>query len=1361
MTSTAQDDHIGQHVRDHVIPSGMTVTQAAKRLGVGRQALSSLLNGRASLSEQMALRLERAFGASGDELLERQRSRKRVEGTGHERAPTVRGCIPDFLTIKARDIEQWAVGNIEARELLSVLLRKLIHETGRNLTRVDFPGYDNSQRAGWDGVVEAGTGTAWIPAGLSVWEFGAGARPPRKADGDYADRLPTPLNERARRAFAFVTPRNWAGKDRWAEGKGASGDGWKAVRAYDASDLEQWLEDAVATQLWFSERCLGRGIEGIRTLDRHWHDWSEASDPPLSPRIFEPNIKTSLCTFKRWLSGPPDRPLVVASDSIGETLAFVTCLFRAAQDSEADADALKWHAKRDMAVVFESGETLRRLAESRQPFIPIAGNVDVEQALAPYWNRRHCVVHAPRNAVSTQPDIVLELLGIEDFHEALDDMGVPKGDQPRLERESGRSRTILRRRLSKLPAVRAPAWSADAECARRLIPMALVGAWRADREADKEILAVLARCPYDELEQAIADFVALDDAPLWSIGGHRGVASKVDALYAVAPRMTAREVHDFFELAEIVLSEPDPALGLPLEHRSAAVIYDKVRDHSDALREGIRETLVLFAIHGDNLFRQRLDIRVATRVGTLIGRILECPDADTLECQERDLPAYAEAAPDAVLRHLEGDLSKDEPAVLALLRPTHNLPFTHSPRIGLLRALECIAWNPAHLGWVCDVLARLARVPIQDNLTDKPIESLNGILRSWMPQTAAPIEDRIRVLATLVRRFPDVMWELCIDELAPGPRHATANYRPKWRGDAAGAGGMVGGTEFAAFRGEVWRLLVSWDHDPSTLGDLLDRLEGLHADDQSTVWGLVDTWAEADRRDEDRAALRERIRRCSLTHGGRRRLTHAAVQRASEAMDKLCPADPVIGHAWLFENGWVDAFVDEGTNDRMDWRAQEARIDALRLAAMGEIWSVRGLDGALVLVDDGNAAEVVGRYAGACADGAEAKMDVLGVCVADTGRDEVKLDAFIRGFVGCAADPAESDLLLRLGRKLDHGYAERLFRCAPFHDHTWRMLDKLPAEVRGGYWRHVTPYGWTFSADECREVIDRLLEVKRPRAAFAAMKLQWEIIDPLQLIRLLTDVSSVFDEPAGQYPVDPYDLSNALAALSAARAVTVEQLGLLEFAFIDLLEHTEHGMPNLERAVGHSPSLFVQAVGACYPRDDGTEDPAERVGDVAQGGAAHASHKLLGSIRRIPGTRDDGTVSDTQLVRWVQQARGMFAETGRQGIGDSRIGSLLSRASGEDSEWPCTAVCGAMEAVRSDALAEGFSAGTRKARGVVVGDPAQRDRELVDTFRRCSERRRADFPFVSSVLRRLAAHYDSSAELWDQTMAVDKRLGRW
>jgi addiction module HigA family antidote len=48
--------------RDCLEPFGLTVTEAARRLGVSRKQLSGIVNGHAGLSPEMAIRLDKAFG---------------------------------------------------------------------------------------------------------------------------------------------------------------------------------------------------------------------------------------------------------------------------------------------------------------------------------------------------------------------------------------------------------------------------------------------------------------------------------------------------------------------------------------------------------------------------------------------------------------------------------------------------------------------------------------------------------------------------------------------------------------------------------------------------------------------------------------------------------------------------------------------------------------------------------------------------------------------------------------------------------------------------------------------------------------------------------------------------------------------------------------------------------------------------------------------------------------------------------------------------------------------------------------------------------------------------------------------------
>ena len=70
---TKHPPHIGGFIRREIVePLGLSVTDAARALGVTRQAFNNLLNEKSALSAEMALRIEKAFGPRMDHLLRMQ-----------------------------------------------------------------------------------------------------------------------------------------------------------------------------------------------------------------------------------------------------------------------------------------------------------------------------------------------------------------------------------------------------------------------------------------------------------------------------------------------------------------------------------------------------------------------------------------------------------------------------------------------------------------------------------------------------------------------------------------------------------------------------------------------------------------------------------------------------------------------------------------------------------------------------------------------------------------------------------------------------------------------------------------------------------------------------------------------------------------------------------------------------------------------------------------------------------------------------------------------------------------------------------------------------------------------------------------
>lgn len=1349
MSNKAKHQHFGALIKAKVIPPGMSVTEAAKKLGVGRVALSNLLNGNAALSAEMAARLEQSFGWDRDALL-----RLQEEITPKPLASVAaRAYVPAFALIKANQIAQWAA-TIDARSRLPVLLRKLIHSTGRDLKRIDFPGYHNAQRTGWDGVVDAASITPWIPLGTSGWEFGTNQDPATKAESDYTNRVASiAAADRATMTFVFVTPRNWTGKGAWATKKKATGD-WQDVRAFDASDLEQWCEESIAAQIWLAPQ-LQIQLDGTETLERCWLRWSTGSNPPMTSESFAPSIAAHSPLFKNWLAEPSSKPLVVSADSTDEAAAFIACVFEQPEHALA----------KDLAAVFRTPDNVRLLAAASAPFIAIAVTDEAAQELAPIYRKQHCIIVRPRNAVGSDPDIKLDVLTPEAFDKGLAAMKIDAERRERLARQSGRSLTVLRRQLSEIDAIRNPAWAKDQGTARSLIPLVLVGTWQAKSNADCEIVSTLAGNSCEDIERMVAQLAQLEDPPVWAVGQYRGVVSKIDALFAVAKWITGKDIDNFLTLAEYVLSESDPKLALPDDQQWAAVMYGKVRNHSPAIRGAIAESLVILAVHGQQLFGQRLDIPIERRVAEVIERLLSPLTLDKLLSHDATLPRYAEAAPEVFLRLIERDLAGPEPVVYGLLRPVNAGVFGSSClRSSLLWGLECLAWKSQYLWRVTAILAQLSRIKIDDNWMNKPIGTLGDIYRFWVPQTAASAEDRIKGLEKLAREFPDIGWRVCVDQFDPTSTSGSYSYRPIWRSDASGAGKGVSGRERHEFRRKALDLALAWpQHSADTLADLIERLQVLPPKDEKKVWDLVDHFSRVTMNESAKAELREKIRRFAFTRFGRRReLSVGGRNRAKSAYANLAPVDPATRHRWLFVKEWVEESVDEMDDDGSDYKKRHERIHEARKEAMAEIWIARGFEGVKQLLVESEAASTIGRYLASSMSDEEQGYAVLQACLVDHGNLEQKFDLCLRGFLESISGDLLGKLLVRLLAAAGTDDKLRVVKVLPFREVTWRLVDGLGEEIAVRYWMEVFPYWSRHSEEEVNEIVDRLLAVRRPRAAFNAVHFDWNRVETSRLLALLRAATTIADEPSGTYRLERYELSEAMKSLDARPGVSVEAKAQLEFGLIGALERSEYGIPNLERQIAESPALFAHAVARVFKRRDEGEDPAEwRIADdETRANSARAAHELLNHVRRIPGSSDDGKIDLPALKQWVADTRQACVQIGRADMGDHCIGQLLSKDPRQDDcVWPRREICDALQAVASGHIGRGFYIGVKNARGAVWrGSGGDQERELATKYRNWSNQLAFDYPFVSQLLEEIASSYDSEARVYDSEEAVSRRI---
>lgn len=1352
--------HPGFYIKDKVIPSKMSIKEAAKLLGVGRPALSNLVNGKAALSPEMAVRLEKKFGVDSQKLLQLQAEFNQYQQQESAKKLPIGAYVPSWRKITARDIEQWSEGNLEARSLLAVLLRKLINSTCRDLSLVDFPGYDQSQRQGWDGRVDAETANQWVPYGKSGWEFGCDKDPRGKAKSDYEDRIKsTTQNERAEFHYICVTPRLWKGKDKWVSQMQALED-WKSVRAYDASDIEQWLEQSLQAQAWLWEK-MGLRSEGVYSLDEKWKAWASVTEPELSKELFTPSVERFKNTVNNWIENSSNSPLIVCGDSKEEALAFLFCIFESGEPAFKNL--------KDRFLVFSSGETLRKLTTASPTFFPIVFTNEAERALGGEYKNQPTIIIRPRNTVKPNPDIALDILSFDMFEKALKAMGVHDHNEiEKLARISGSSPTILRRHLAKTPAIRTPKWAEDSTTVCNLIPMMFVGAWHKESKGDREIMSFLAGGKsYDEIEKDVAKVLQFDDPPVWALSKFRGLTSAIDVFFAVQSAVTQKDLENFFFATEIILSEKDPALELPEDKRIFAKLYGKSREHSETIKNGICETLILLSVYGNQFFFKRLDLDVQAKVDEVIRNLLTPLSPEKLLSQTKYLPLYAEASPEEFLKIIENDLKSTKPQIYSLMKPASTGIFGgNCPRAGLLWALETLAWKSEQLLRVCFILAKLSEKRIDDNWANTPLRSLQAIFRAWIPQTAAPLEVRIKTLQALTSKHPSIGWELCVAQFKFGHHVGEYSHRPRWRNDASGAGlPLKCVKDIHEFENKAIELALAWpSHDEKTLGELVQNLQSFSEKHQKLVWSLINEWANTENNENRKATLREQIRRFAL----RRRSTENGLvdkfrDQIQKVYDSLMPSDVVMKNLWLFERPWVHESLDELEDRDLSYSKRQQKLKKLRIIALQEIWQARSFEGLKVLLLQGNSASVIGEHMAEGVITSNESANFIETCLKLEDENLIaNFNEMISGFLLQLNVSVLTEVIQQLTKILPPPLTCRLLKCSPFQHETWELVDAQIEDIQNQYWKEVHPNYLMKESSHLNEVIDHLLKASRPRAAFYAVQFGLEHVETSRLKRLLREVRTCDFEATGTYQLDSYRLAEAFNILQNRVGVSDEDMARLELLFVAVLRDTKHGVPNLEKQMTKSPTLFVQALAILFHRRDGGEDPPEwKVKEAEQNSAiGETAYHLLHNIKRIPGTNNVGKIDQGALRNWVKEAQDLCKKYGRMEVGDQKIGEFLSISNiGEDGIWPCEPIREVLEEIGTPHIATGLKIGIYNSRGAHIRDEnGAQEQAIADKYRNWSRKLAFEYPYVANLLEDIAKDYEQQVKWVVSNSTIRRRL---
>ena len=1255
-----------------------------------------------------------------------------------------RGHLPH---LDGTAIEAWA-SRRDAQHTLPRLVRRLVSATGVRLSTCSFRGGEGVQIPGWDGVVVAGDATMFVPEGASAWELGTGQNPKRKADADYAKRTEDTRGLAPHETtFVFVTARRWTEKDVWALQRRAEGT-WRDVRAYDADDLEAWLELAPAAACWMSME-LGYSAGGAVDLETLWREWADVTDPPIPPALVTAGRDRIVQSIQQWVAS--DDPYISFKTDSREESAV---LFAASLEG---LDELAHGQIRARTLVVRNAASWRELAASQQDLILIPLFGDEERARPPRSGHRVAVPLGNADSVSGAAPLA-ERISTDRATDVLRELGHPHDKAVELAMLARRSLGSLRRRLATHPEVRQPMW-ARPEHGRDLLPLLMAGAWDESVAGDREILGELGGATYDDVRGHLTRWVNEEDPPLRHVGNTWFVVSKEDGWTQIARYATADDWERFVAAAERVLGGADPVWDNPPEDRWFASAAEQPR-YSKRLRHSFAETLALLGADGD-----------AIAVGAMASprEPSERASALVLAAARHDwrvwaslgslLPLLAEAHPDQFLNAVDAGLVEPEPTLLPLFEGD-NGGLTSTPgHIGLLWALESVAWSPLLLPRASLALGRLATLDPGGRSLNRPVNSLGEIFRPWLPQTSADLDQRLVALDRLSEHHADTAWTVMV-RMLPTP-HAIGHptHRPRWRDWAREPYRRVTLSEYTrAVSAVLTRLLLLVGERAERWRDLIEATGGLPPDLRALVVRRLSELSDITpgTRATIWTALRELVARHRSHPDAQWAMPAQEIEGLATLLDRFEPEDLYDRFGWLFADA-PPPIADVG-----GWRERQDTLLRARMAAATRVHEEAGIPGLIRLARSAERPGMLGDAIGRSGVGFAQENELLHDHLAAA---DPALASFARGFASarCAAEGrswAEEKLRGVASTWMPEQKAELLL-AMPCEPATWDLVEACGTTVETRYWR--AAYPWARESVGFERAIESLLRYDRPflAADLVGMDLRSGPADPPDDLcaRVLEQCLAADGEHDGPGAGFRSDVASILDALVAAE-FDPARVARIEWGFLRLMR-LKRAPRTLHAELSCSPTFFVEVVAAAY-RADGEDEPREGVSDD-RAEEARTAYGLLQSWRAIPGSPPGKAIDPVGLHEWVRETRALLAASDRATVGDLAIGETLSGSpDGGDGLWPAEPIRDVIELVQSEELEQGIATGVANARGVVTRDLREGGRqewELHARYEQLAEGVNDRWPRTAAMLRRIAQRYRWGAEEEDKRAALSEELG--
>lgn len=1238
--------------------------------------------------------------------------------------------------ITATNLEQWA-DTLPARTNFPGLIADLIRASASEISGIRFPSGDKGQVRGFDGVLEASGVAPYIPDGRSIWEFGVTEGAAGKASGDYKKRTEQ-VDEAIRKqsTFVFVSPRTWDNPKQkladWVKEKRDLGE-WRNVEYLDGVVVEAWLAEhpAVASRYAKYELKLMPAL-GARSTDEYWEEFANRFSPALVEDVLLAGRESQAKGLLQKLNDGTSR-LPFAADSPDEVIAFAVAAIRRAEP------AVRLFLE-SRTLVVDTEDSARRLAgRSGLIFLPRAQARGQAGLLAQYGPT---VV----SAGADEKRSAHELLARPDstaLGKAFVAMGFSESQGYDIARRCGRSLAVLARQLPSGTAER-PEWMDGADS---LLPALLAGAWKSSAPADQSILCSMAASDeYEAVEAPLRRLTKLKDPPVDHVGDVWAMRASVDAFVHLGHLVGAEHLRRFAAAATAVFSRVVP---VPKADEVFRPPSEREETHSGWLREGMMNTLLHMAVLHE---QAEFTVQGTTPQEYVNGIVRSLPglssDYRLLASLQDNLALLAEAAPIPFLEALERLLEGDAAPIKPIFDEREGFLTSQSFHVGVLWALETLAWEPSLLLRSSMCLARLADIDPGGSLSNRPINSLRSIFLTWAPNTSANVKQRGGVLAHVVSTVTGIAWPLLSKLLPQHMDTSSPTQKPKFRESEGGGAEVL--TYGVVWEGQAAVIGLALEHagtDPERWEALIRAMSQFQPEPfEKTVKGLDALLARQSEQERFRTwdALRKEVNRHRTYANTAWAFNEEALTRLDSVIKKYQPDDPLLVSSWLFDDWMPD--VPEKNTDVDD---PTAAIHRARLEAIRRIVESSGVSGLVALAKRVKLPQHVAAVSRNLALPQDQLLELLRLSLDEEDGAAVVGDLVAAEGVARFGEGWVVTLHATVAdMKLEPRRVARLLMALDETRETWAIVRSFGELVDEAYWKQKHSFAIGGSAEDLLFAVENYLKNGRPMAAIEATHRRLGDVPASKLMQLLSAaVPEINASRGGGGTMTVFYVERVFDELEKRSDVSEEELAKMEFAYLSCFSHRKRPL-TLHRLMVQRPDMFMDAVRAVFKAASG--EPEE----LSEGGKrlAMAAYELLEGLRILPG-QTDADVDVDVLSKWCSDVRALAKEMDRQAITDSRIGHLLAHAppSLVDQAWPHEAVRTVVERLSSDEVERGLAIERYNMRGVyskAIGEGGQQERALAKQARDWADAM-PGFPRTAAMLLRISDSWTREAERAD------------